>query len=165
MLSLFIFHITIVLNTITDIWLVSISFSILSEDSSFPLDWGLFLCLPIICGTLLVCFCFLNLSILTIWLCDVNFYDGRSVRFSGSVSLIIWTGWFWDALDAFYADSLDVIGFWLLLGISLVGPSLQLFDWGSILPPHLVCCCAGVAWSKPQSWRSKPTLANKPLPP
>ena len=40
--------------------LVLYSFTILSEASSFPFIWGLFLCLPIVCETLLVSLCFLN---------------------------------------------------------------------------------------------------------
>ena len=156
------FLITIVLNSISDSWLASISLSILSVDSSFHL--GIVSLSPIICETLLVCFCFLNWSVLTPWVCGVNFYCRRPMRFSGSVSFITWTWCSWVALYAFYVGSLDVIGFWLLLGHSLVGPSLQLVDWGSLYPPRLVCCCAGASRTKPQIPGNKPTSA-KWLPP
>ena len=116
------------------------SFSIFSKASSFPFIWGLFLCLPIVCETLLVSLCFLNWSVLTPWVCGVKFYDRRPVRCSGEVSLIPWT---WCSWALVYVSSLDVFGFWLLLGVSLGGPSLQLVTWGSLSPPHLVCCCAG----------------------
>ena len=119
-----------------------------------PFNGRLFLCLPILGETLLVCFCFLNWSALTPCFCGVNFYDRRPVGFSGVVSLIYWTWCSWDALYAIYVGSLVVIGFWLLLGHCLVGPSLQLVDWGS---PGLVCYCAGAAQTKSQSLRNKPT--------
>ena len=69
------------------------------------------------------CLSFLNWSVLTPLVCDVNFYDRTPVRFSDAVSLIPWTWCSWDALYAFSAGFLDVIGFCLLLGHSLLGPS------------------------------------------
>ena len=41
-------------------------------------------------------------------------------------------------------DSSPFFGFWFLLGLSLVGLSLQVVIWGSVCPPPLVFCCAGV---------------------
>ena len=128
----------------------------------FLLIGGCFSPPPIICGTLLVCFCFLNWSVLIFWLCGMNFYGGRHVKYSGAVSLITWTWCSWDALYAFYAGSLDVFGFLLLLGLSLLGPSLQLFDWGSLWPPHLVCSCEG-ADRLCQSWFFRLTKVILPL--
>ena len=119
----------------------SISFSILSEASSFPFIWGLFICLPIVCETLLVSLCFLNWSVLTPLVYGVNLYARITVRFSAVVSLISWAYWSWAII---YVDSLYVFGFSLLLGFSLVGPSLQLVNWWSLHPPCLVFCCAGV---------------------
>ena len=49
-----------------------------------------------------------------------------------------------------YVGSAYAFGFWLLLGLSFVGPSHQLVIWGSVCPPPLVFCCAGVGrlcWS------------------
>ena len=143
-----------VLNLISNSWLVPVSFRILSEDSSFPFPWGLFPCLPIVCETLLVSLCFLNWSVLTSWVCDVNFYGRRPVRFSSAVSWISWSCCSWDAV---YVDSLDEIGFWLVLGHSLVDLPFQLVGWGSLRPPRLVCCCAGAARRKTQSPENKPT--------
>ena len=154
------FLIAIILNSVSYSWLASISFSILSEGSSFPLDLGLFLCLPTVYGTLLVCLCFLNLPVLSFWLCGVNFYGGRPVRYGGAVSLITWTWCSCDALYAFYVCSLDVIGFWLLLGLSFVLPSLLLVGWGPLNPPCPVCCCARAARTKPQSPGDKPAPTN-----
>ena len=142
------FLITIALNSLSDHWLASISLSIPSEAFSSPFIWDLFLCLPIVCETLLVNLCFLNWYVLTPWVCGVNFSGRRPVRLSGAVSLISWTCCSWYAV---YIGSLYVFGFWLLLGLSLVGPSLQLVNCGSLHPPHLVCCCAG-ADRLCQSW-------------
>ena len=105
--------------------------------------WWLFLCLPIICETILICFCFFNLWILTPWVYFMNFYGRRPVRFSGAVSLISWTCCSWDALYAIYVACLDVIGFWLLLCHSLLSPSFQLVDWALLCPLCFVCCCVG----------------------
>ena len=141
------FLITIALNSISDHWLASISFSIYSEASSFPFIWGLFLCLPMVCQTLLVSLCFLIWSVLTPWVYGVNFHGRRPVRFSGAVSLISWARWSWSVA---YVVSVYIFGFWLLLGLSLVGPSLQLVNWGSLHPPPPLFCCAGVGrlcWS------------------
>ena len=77
----------------------------------------------------------------------MNFYGRMPVGFSGAVSLISWARWSWAVV---YVGSLYVFWFWLLLGLPLVGPSLQLVNWGSLHPPHLVFCCAGVdrlCWS------------------
>ena len=76
------------------------------------------------------------------WVYGVNFCGRRPVRFSGAVSLISWACWSWAVI---YGGSLYVFGFWLLLGLSLVGPSLQLANWGSLHPPHLVFCHVGGA--------------------
>ena len=49
-----------------------------------------------------------------------------------------------------YVGFVCVCGFWFLLGLSLVGLSHQLVIWGSVCPPPLVFCCAGVGrlcWS------------------
>ena len=142
------FLITIALNSISDSWLASFSVSILSEASSFPFIWGLFLCLPIICETLLVSLCFLNwYSVLTRWVSGVNFYGRTPVRFSSAVSLISWACWSWAVI---YVGSLYVLGFQFLLSLSLVGLSYQVVIWGSVCPPRLVFCCAGVGrlcWS------------------
>ena len=132
---------TIALNSVSNSWLASFSVSILSEASSFPFIWGLFLCLPIVCKTLLVSLCFLNWSVLTPWVSGMNFYGRIPVSFSGAVSLISWAHWSWAVV---YVGSLYVFGFWFLLGVSLVGPSHQLVIWGSVCPLHLVFCCAGV---------------------
>ena len=129
----------------------SISFSILSEASSFPFIWGLFLCVPIV-WFLLVSLCFLSWSVLTPWIYGVNFCGIIPVRFSGSlldlltllillILLILGCGLCWLCV---------CLWFWLLLGLSLVGPSHQLVVWGSVCPPPLVFCCASVArlcWS------------------
>ena len=133
--------------------LASISFSTLSGDSSFSFDSSLFLCLPILGDSLLVCFCFLNWSALTPCLCGVTpclCYGRSPVGFSGAVSLISWTWFSWDALYAIYVGSQDVTGFWSWLGHSLA-------DWGSLHPPRLVCCCAVVSRTKPQSPGNKST--------
>ena len=144
--------------------IASMSFSTLSGDSSFPFNWGLFLCLLILGKALLVCFWFLNCSALTPCLCGVNFYGKTPLGISGAVSLISWTWHFWDALYALYFDSLDVIGFWLLFSHSFMGLFLQLDHWGSLHPPCLVCCCAGTARTKPhflnKSSGNNPTLAR-----
>ena len=140
---------TIALNSVSDSWLASFSVSILSEASSFPFIWGLFLCLPIVCETLPVNLCFWICSVLTPW---VNFYGvnfcGRiPVRFSGIVSLISRSYWSWAVV---YVGSVYVFGFRFLLGLSLVGLSHQLVIWGSVYLPPLVFCCAGVGrlcWS------------------
>ena len=131
----------------------------LSEDSSFPFHRMSFLCL-IICETLLVCLCFLNWSVLTPWVCGVNFYGRRPVRFSGAISLISWAWRSWDALYAIYVGSLDIIVFWLLLGHSVLDTSLWLVDWRPLCPPCLVCCCAYPARTKPQRPGNKPTSAE-----
>ena len=112
----------------------SISFSTLSEVFPFSFYWVSFLCLPIVCETLLVSLCFFNWSLLTPWVCGVNFYGRRHVSFSGAVSLISWTCCSWGDI---YVGSLDVTAFWLSLGHSLFGPSLQLVDWGSLCTSHL----------------------------
>ena len=106
----------------------------------------------------------LNWSVLIPWVCFVNLYGRRSMIFSSAVSLISWTCFFWDALSAIYVGSLYVIEFWLLLGHSLVRTSLRLVDCGSLRPRHLVCCCAGAAWTKPQSPGNKP-IPGKITPP
>ena len=143
------FHMTIDLNSICDSWLASISVSILSEASSFPFIWGLFLCLPIVCETLLVSLCFLNWSVLTPWVCGVNFSGRRPVRLSGAVSLISWSYWPWALVSV---GSVYVFGFWFLLGLSLVGLCHQLVIWGAV--PHLLCSvvqvwagCVGAGFS------------------
>ena len=100
--------------------------------------WGLFLCLPIVCGTFLVSLCFLHWSVLSRWVYGMNFYGRMPVGFSGAVSLISWALWFWAVI---YVGSLYVFGFWLLLGLYLVGPSLELVNWGSLHQPCLVFCC------------------------
>ena len=49
-----------------------------------------------------------------------------------------------------FVGSLYVFGFWLLLGFSLMGLSLELVNWGSLHLPCLVFCCADVGrlcWS------------------
>ena len=138
---------TIPLNSVSDSWLASFSVSILSQASSFPFIWGLFLCLPVVCETLLVSLCFLNRSVLTPRVSGVKFYGRRSARFSGAVSLISWARWSWAVV---YVGALYVFGFWLLLGLSLVGPCHQLVNWGSLSPPALVICCASggrLCWS------------------
>ena len=122
-----------------------------------PFNGRLFLCLPILGETLLVCFCFLNWSALTPCLCGVNFCGRRPVRLSGAVSLISWTWCSFDAVYAIYVGSLGVLGFWLFWVCSSLDPSLQLADWGSLLPLHQVCCCAGAARTKSQSPGNKPT--------
>ena len=124
-----------------------LSFSIPSEASSFPFIWGLFLCLPIVCETLPVSLCCLSWSVLTPWIYGVNFCGRIPVRFSGTISLISQPYWSW-AVN--YVGSLYVLGFWLLLGLSLMSLSHQLVIWGSVCPPPLVFCCAGVGrlcWS------------------
>ena len=141
------FLITIALNSVSDSWLASFSVSILSEVSSFPFFWGLFLCLPIVCEILPVSLCFLSCSVLTPWVFGVNFRGKIPVRFSGTVSLISQSYWSWAVVSV---GSVYVFGFWFLLGLSLVGLSHQLVIWGSVCPPPLVFCCAGVGrlcWS------------------
>ena len=141
------FLITIALNSLSDSWLASFSVSILSEASSFPFIWGLFLCVPIVCETLLVSLCFLNWSILTPWVYGRNLYGRIPVGFSGAVSLISWAHW---SFAVVYFGSLYVFGLWLLLGLSLMGPSLELVNWVSLHPPYLVLCCTDVdslCWS------------------
>ena len=102
----------------------------------------------------LICFDFLSL-----WL---NFYGRRPVRFSGAVSLISWMWCSWEAYVV-YIGFLDVIGVWLLLGLSLVGPSLKLVDCGSLHPRCLVCYCVGGARTKPQSpWNKSTTIKITP---
>ena len=133
---------TIALNSVSDSWLASLSVCFLSEAASFPFIWGLFLCLPIVWETLLVSLCFLSWSVLTPWVFGVNVCDRIRVRFSGVVSLFSWAHWSWALI---YVGSLYVFGFWLMLGLCLVGLPLQLVNWGSLHPPHLVFCCAGVA--------------------
>ena len=107
-----------------------------------PFIWALFLCLPIVCESLLVSLCFLNWSVLSPWVYGVNFYGRMPVGFSGAVSLISWTHWPWAVV---YIGSLYVFGFWLLLGVSLVGPSLQLVNWGSLHPPPM--CSVVKVWT------------------
>ena len=141
------FLITIALNWISDSWLASISYNILFEASSFPFIWGLFLCLPIVCETLPDSLCFLSCSVLTPWIYGVHFFGRIAVRFSGTVFLISKAYWPWGVV---YVGSVFIFGFWLLLGLSLVGPSHQLVTWGSVCPLPLVFCCAGVGrlcWS------------------
>ena len=135
------FLITIALNLVSESWLASISFSFVSEASSFHIIWGLILCLLTVCETLLVSLLFLNWSVLTPWVYGVNFYGQRPVRFSSAVSLISWSCCSWAVV---YVGYLYVFGFWLLLGLFLVCPSLHLFSRGSLHSPHLVFCCACV---------------------
>ena len=61
----------------------------------------------------------------------VNFHCRRPMKFSGTVSLISWARWSWAVV---YVHSLYFFGFWLVLGFSLVGPSLQLVNWGPVHP-------------------------------
>ena len=64
-----------------------------------------------------------------------------------SISLISWAVWSWAFV---YVGSLYVFAFWLLLGLSLMGLSLELVNWGSLHPPRLVFSCADVdrlCWS------------------
>ena len=61
--------------------------------------------------------------------------------------LISWSYWSWAVVSV---GSVYVFGFWFLLGLSLMGLSHQLVIWGSVCPPPLVFCCAGVGrlrWS------------------
>ena len=81
------------------------------------------------------------------WVYGVNFYGRRPVRFSGTVSLISSARRSWAVI---YVGSWYVFGFWLLLGVSLVGLSLQKVNWESLHLPRLLFCCAGVdglCWS------------------
>ena len=113
----------------------------------FPFTWGLFLCLPTVCETLPVSLCFLSCSVLSPWTYGVNFCGRIPVRFSGTVSLIPRAYWSWAVVSV---GSVYVFGFWLLLGLSLVGPSHQLVNWGSVCPLPLIFCCARVGrlcWS------------------
>ena len=108
---------TIAFNSVSDSWLTSISFSILSEDSSFPFIWGLFLCLPIVCETLPVSLCFLSCSVLTPWINGVNVCGRIPVKFSCTVSLISGAYCSWAVV---YVGSVCVFGFWFLLGVSFL---------------------------------------------
>ena len=135
------------LNSICDSWLASFSVRIVCETSPFPFIWGSHLCLPIFCETLPVSLCFLSCCVLSSWVYGVNFCGRIPVRFSGTVSLISRSYWSWAVV---YVGSVYVFGFWFLLGLSLVGLSHQLVTWGSVCPPPLVFCCAGVGrlcWS------------------
>ena len=87
--------------------------------------------------TLFVCFCLLDLSALTPCLCRVAFCGKRPVGLNGLVSLFSWPGCFWGALYVTYVGCLVVVGFWLLSGHSLLGPSFRLDDWESHCPPFL----------------------------
>ena len=49
------------MNSLSDSCLASISFSIIYETSPFPLIWGVFLCLSIVCETLPVILCLFKL--------------------------------------------------------------------------------------------------------
>ena len=120
---------------------------------------GCFFFFPLFVGLFLFAFFFklICFDFLTLW-CELLWW--RPVRYSRAVSLITLTWCSWDVLYAFYAGFLHVIGFWLLLGHSFMGPSLSLVDWGSLCPPRLICCCAGAAWTKPQSPGNKPTPTN-----
>ena len=109
-----------------------------------PFNCGLFPCFPIICETLLVCLCFLNWSVLNPWVCGLNFYGRRPVRFSSTVSLI-WTWCSWDALYATYCVSLNV--FWVLIVVgSFFGGSFHPAVWLRVTLPTTSCvvlcrCC------------------------
>ena len=77
----------------------------------------------------------------------MNFYGRMPVGFSGAISLIFWAPWSWAVI---YVGSLYVFGFWLWLGLSVVGHSLKLANWGSLPLPLLAFCCAGMGrlcWS------------------
>ena len=135
------FLITIALNSVSDSWLAPFSVSTLSETSSFPFIWGLVLCLPTVCETLLVSLCFINWSVLTPCIYGKNFYYRMPMEFSGAVSLISWARWSWAVV---YVGSPCVFGFWLLLDLSLMGLSLELVNWGSLHLSCLVFYCADV---------------------
>ena len=135
------YFITNSLNSLSDSWLASFSFSIVSETSLFPLIWGLVLCLSIVYETLPVSLSFLSSSVLTPLVFGVNFCGRIPVRFSGTVSLISRSYWSWTVV---YVASVYVFGFWFLLGLCLVGLSHQLVMWGSAFPPPLVYSCGGV---------------------
>ena len=74
----------------------------------------MFLCLPIVCETLLVGLCFLSCSVLTPWVFGVNFCDRIPVRFNGTVS--------------FSPDFTD-LGLWFMLALCM---SLVLVLFGSV---------------------------------
>ena len=115
----------------------------------------MFLSLPIVCETPPVSFCILSWSILTPWIYGVYFCGRILVRFIGAVSSISWAYLSWAVVSV---GSVYVFGFWLLLGISLEGPSHQLVNWGSLCPPRLVFCCAGVWEETHKSQETKPHL-------
>ena len=80
-------------------------------------------------------------------------FCGRSpVGLSGTVSPNSWAGFSRDALYAIYVGSLVVIGFWLLLALSLGGFPHWLAGWESHPPPHLAQCCIGAAFAGRCSW-------------
>ena len=78
--------ITILLNSISNHWLASISFSSFSE-SSIPFDWKFFFCL-LISGDTFCLFPWFPILCFASFLCWVKFYGRNSVGLSGVVSLI-----------------------------------------------------------------------------
>ena len=128
------FLITSALNSVSDSWLASFSFSIVSETSSVPFICSLFLCLPIVCETLPVSLCFLSCSVLSPWVFGVKFCDKIPVRFSGTVSLVSRSYWSWAVV---YVGSVYVFGFsscWVFLW--WVFPTSWLSEGQSV--PHLL---------------------------
>ena len=126
------FLITNALNSISDSWLASFSFSIPFETSSFPsfeecLSSHLF-------ETFHVILCFLHWSVLTLWIYGVNFCCRTPVRFSGTVSLISRAHWSWAVV---YVGSVDVFGF-CSFGVFLwwVFPTSWVSEGQSV--PHLL---------------------------
>ena len=123
-------------------WHVSFSFGIVSEPPPFSFIWGLFLCLPIVCGSVPVSLCFLNCSVLTPWVVSVNSCDRIPVRFSGTlldlpILVILGCGLCWLCV---------CLWFLILVGSFFGGFSHKVVIWGSVCLPPLVFCCAGVGW-------------------
>ena len=102
--------ITIILSSISDSLVTSISFNSFSGDSSIPFDCRFFFCLTILGDS----FClFLHILMLGFagCLCRVNFCGRNSVGFSGVVSLISSSGCSRFALSFVCVESLVVLGF------------------------------------------------------
>ena len=64
------------------------------------------------------------------------FYGRMPVTFTDVVSLIFWVCWSWAVI---YVGSLYVFVFWLLLGLSFVGPSFHLVNWVRVTPSTMSC--------------------------
>ena len=77
-------------------------FNIVSETSTFPFIWGLFLFIPIVCETFPVSLWFLSCSVLFPWAYCVKSCGRVPVKFSGTVSLISWSYW---SCAVVYVDS------------------------------------------------------------